>query len=289
MASDGLDASINNQSKLVSSEKQLTPKQIVDIGNKLWKQIKDTVKSNPKFKEFQDKNKLEYFRADYKEFMEEFPIVTRYMICMGQYSAKAFDRFLNKLRTAVHPPPDKREKGYMEDQWIRRQADYVRYLWEAYQKGRYNNEEAKWVWQDTYKKLKGEFDDFRDKYKEIEQSVKDEKKNNDARNARDLLERLATGHQSLPENDQAKLLLLLKDKLYKRRFSNVMDELAKNKPALLPTCEGLGNGIDEAEISKDKPTIKMIEYVDHNRMNEVPKELIAKADDYPIQNTDSPF
>ena len=49
MASDGLDASINNQSKLVSSEKQLTPKQIVDIGNKLWKQIKDTVKSNTKF------------------------------------------------------------------------------------------------------------------------------------------------------------------------------------------------------------------------------------------------
>ena len=79
---------------------------------------------------------------------------------------------LDKIRMVMHPPPDKREKNYMEDQWIRRQADYVRFLWEAYQKGHFNNAEAKFIWEDSYTKLKGEFDDFRNIYKQVENDTK---------------------------------------------------------------------------------------------------------------------
>ena len=264
-------------SQIVTSEKQLSAKEITNIANKLWKSVKDKAKSNPEFKDMTDKSKRGLFEDEYKEFMNEYPFVSNYMICAGQYSSVAFSRYLDKIRMTVHPPPDKREKGYMEDQYNRRNADYARYMWEASKKGKYDNEEAKFVWQRAYNTLKGEFDDFRNKYKELEKSTKEEKKLNNAQNAKDLLERLATGKQELNYVDQATLLELLKDKVYKRRFSNALDSLLERTKRIEPVCERNGTAPEEDE---NKQTVKMIEYVDHTRIDKIPKNLLAKPDDF---------
>lgn len=254
--------------------------EVVEIATEMYKKLKEIVKTNEDFRKLEDKKKLDIFREKlgYKEFMEEFPIVTRYIICMGQFHAKAFRRMLEKIRITVHPPPEKREKGYMEDQWVRRQADYIRYLWEAYQKGPYNTAEANWVWEDSYKKLKGEFDDFRDKYDNISKSTKEEKKKLDADNARDVLKRLSTGKQNISEDEQQIILAVLRDKAVRRRhensFKQVMQSLLEKREKTPHTASGKGQKSEEEE----KKKVVMVETVDAERFDEVPDKYKMDSD-----------
>ena len=262
-----------------------TADQIVDIANSMYSVLKELFHADVEarkesrkeiFMPLSDKDKLEYFREklDCKEFMAEYPIVSRYMIVHGQYSNKAFRRMLDKIRKVVHPPPDQRAPNYMEDQYVRRQADYVRYLWEAYQKGHYNTGEAQAVWESTYKRLKGEFDDFRSKYKDIEESVKLEKKQLAASNAKDLLDRLRTGVQTISnESDARQLLYDVKNVLYKRRYTNCLKQLKDTRVETSPVCEAYGTSlVEEKPIDKSK-TITMIEHIDESRMHEVPEHM----------------
>lgn len=270
-----LDTRNENKNELVTQDTK-TKNELLKIANEMYKKLKDHVKENNDFIELEDKKKLEYFRdtLNYKDFMTEFPIVTRYMICMGQYSSKAYTRLLEKIQRTIHPPPEKREKGYMEDQWVRRQADYIRYLWEAYQKGHYNTVEAKWIWEDAYKKLKGEFDDFRDKYKSIETNTKKEKEQLKISNTKELFDRLKSGMQHLDDNDEKKIINALKEKVYKRRFINTMQELLKVKKPIAAICQGQGRGENEVKEDKEKPKIIMVEHLaDPTRINEVPEHL----------------
>jgi len=263
-----------------------TTDQIVDIASSMYGVLKELVKADAKaaqekgkqiFMSLNDKDKLEYFREklNCKEFMTEYPIVSRYMIVHGQYSNKAFRRMLEKIRKVVHPPPDQREKNYMEDQYVRRQADYVRYLWEAYQKSHYNTAEAQSVWDTTYKRLKGEFDDFRNKYKDIEENVKLEKKKLKSSNAKDLLDRLRTGSQTIQNtNDANHLMYEVKNILYKRRYANCLKQLKSTRSPTEHVCEaqGLCEVVEEKATDKSK-TITMVEHIDESRMHEVPEHL----------------
>ena len=259
---------------VMSSQEQKEPKELLNKAGELWKKVKQLAKEDKRFVELSDKDKLKYFREElgHREFMNEYPVMTRYMICMGQYSAKAFNRFLTKLRITKHPPADKREKGYMEDQWIRRQADYVQYLWEAYKKGHYDTGERQYIWQQAYKNLRGEFDDFRDKYKEIEKTTKEQKKEFKASNARDLLERLKTRTQNLNEQDSLELLQMLKQRRIHRWFKNTLQELTRSVKLVPPCSKGIGQGPDKPD--EDKPVIKMIEHVDGDRIDEIPQQYM---------------
>jgi hypothetical protein len=266
---------IDNIKKMSKAKDEKTVEELIKMATDIWVVLKKLIKTDPSFTELPDKKKLDHFRTKlgYAEFMNEYPVTTRYMICMGQYSTKAFKRFLNKIRLTIHPPANKRDKGYMEDQWVRRQADYVQYLWESYQKGHYNNAERSWIWKDAYKNLKGEFDDFRDKYKSIEKSTKEEKVKHKASNARDLLERLRTGEQTLSKDDTISLLKLLKNKLYKRNFSNTLLDMMTKVKYIESSCEGYGIG-PEAVTDSDKPVIRMIEHIDASRMSEIPTKYL---------------
>ena len=240
-------------------------KKIIEKAEEMWKTLKGYSKTNPEFKALSENDKLDYFRSNlgYGTFMDEFPIVSRYMIVHGQYSTKAFDRMLDKVEKAVHPPPQERAKGYMEDQWVMRQADYVQYLWEAYQKRHYNTAERNWVWQSTYQRLKGEFDDFRNMHKDIEAKVKEEKMFNAGQNARELLERLATGSQKLTAEEEEFLLYELQGLAYKKTFNDCLSELTSKVKLIEPSAEGTGSGPEHV------PKVTMIETVDANRMNEI--------------------
>lgn len=251
--------------KLQNDEEALSLAQKMD---EMYDKLKKLIKVNPAFMDFDDKAKLAHFRdgLKYAELMSDHPIVTRYLICMGQYSTKAFRKFLYKIKNTVIPLD--RKKGHMEDEWIRRQSDYVKYLWESYQKKHYSTVDSARVWQETYDKLKGEFDDFRNLHKKAEETVKETKILNNGENLKELLQRLKTGKQHLSDVETAQLIAQLKDKLYNRRFKNCIEELAKRKP-IEAMCEAMGKGKPDAEVeNKDVPKITMIETVDAERYAE---------------------
>jgi hypothetical protein len=179
--------------------------------SKVWTDVKDIAKTNKSFEGWEDKKKISYFRDDlgYKNFMNDYPITTRCMIIQGRYSARAFKRFLLKCKNVKHPASDKRPKGYMEDEWIKRQADYIRYLWEDYSKGHFNTREANEKWQEAYTALKAEMDDFRDTHEETKKQVEEEKKKHKVEVLRELLHRLKTSEQKLSEENEIRLLELL--------------------------------------------------------------------------------
>jgi hypothetical protein len=262
-----------------TAAQMLSVDDIVQKAEYMYKTYKDYIKSHPEFKNEPDKRKLEFFRTrmNFDTFMNEFPIVSRYMICMGQYKTKAFRRFLDKVKRNQKnlPPPDKREKGFMEDLWVRNQADYVQYLWESYQKRHYNNAERQWIWQETYERLKGEFDDFRDMHKDIEERIKIEKKQLAAKNTRELLERIKTGKQNLTDDEEKFLLYELQNIAFKKMFSNTLKELLAITRKIEHTSEGTGTNTE-----KQQQKITMIETVDNNRMTEIddkykPTELVG--------------
>jgi hypothetical protein len=240
---------------------------LLENGARLFSLYKDIIKKDESFLKLKDQEKLERFRNIDKTFMEEFPIVGRYMVCTGTYSPTAFRRFLLKIRNVVHPGPEKRGKGYMEDQWVRRQCDYVRYLWEDNQKGHYNNAEAKFVWSETYKLLTKEFSDFRDKFKSVEEKVKENKVKYNISRTKELLERIAGGEQSLNEEDSKDLLGMCKLALRKKQYQDMLMDLVSKTKLIPPVCVGYGEGPSD---NVKMPTVKMIEHVDEARMGEIP-------------------
>jgi hypothetical protein len=209
----------------ITQEKVLSKEQIIAKAAAMWKDLKAYVEKNAAFKKYSDKEKLEFFRKklNYDIFMTEYPIVSRYMICLGQYSAKAFGRFLDKVRNNIVPAGS--EKGKAEDEWVRRQADYVQYLWEAYQKSHINTAARAAVWEDAYKSLKGEFNDFRTMHEKIEERVVSERKELNGRNAKELINRIVTSDQSVDSEDEEAILYHLQVALVKKNYSAVHKQL----------------------------------------------------------------
>jgi len=234
---------------------------ILKIGEKLFKDLASHVKEKKeKFTDLPDKDKMEEFQKlypEYNEFIAEQPLVAKMAICVGQFSLKALERMLQKTSKLKHPPVDKQPKDYNRDQLMRRQADYRRYWWEERHGKHYNNEEAKRVWNEAYMSLKGDFDDFRDKYKQIEEKTKQDAEKFKAENVKDLVERLKTGKQHLSEEKTKEFIDLIQKHL----------EDAKNRKP------------EPKKPKDDKPTITMIEYVDENRIDEVPEELVVRPED----------
>ena len=254
----------HNDGTMHPDTKTLSKEKIIKIAEAMWVDVKEHAKNNKDYVNMKDKDKLEFFRTKlgHAEFMTEYPIVARYMICYGQYSSKAFSRMLDKMVMTKHP--ENRPTGYMEDQWIRRQADYVQYLWEAYQTRHHNTAERQCIWQESYKRLKGEFDDFRNMHKEIEDKIKQEKKDLAAKNARELLNRLGEGTQRVSKEETVFLLNQLQRLSYKKMYSNCMNEILVKTKVIAHAASGQGCGPE-----RPAPKITMIETVDVERMNEI--------------------
>jgi RNA polymerase-interacting CarD/CdnL/TRCF family regulator len=216
---------------IVNKDKKEHMEFSLEVADKLWSNLKNKIKKNSEFINFKDNDKLkEYQNSEFKDFCAEFPIVTRYAIVMGQYSAKAFRRFLIKCKSVTHDPTQSREKGYSEDQWVQRQADYVRYLWEAYQKQHYSTSESKNIWQHAYKTLTKEFTDFRDLHKDIEEKLKTDNKLNKSELVKELLSRMSTQEQNLDDTSTKNLLDKLKDQLLEQRKRKLLSELNAHDP-----------------------------------------------------------
>ena len=219
---------------------QMSMNNALDQAEEIWTSLRGYVKTNPSFRDKSDEEKIELFQKNHKEFYNEFPIVCRYMICMGQYKRKAFKRYLLKVKNTVAPAADKRAKNYMEDQWVRRQADYIRYLWEAYQTKKINTKEAQAVWKHAYDMLTKEFSDFREMHKTIEERLKKEANVNNAQAARELLGRVSSGAQALPEEDTKGLIEALRVKVLIQRKKKMVQQVAKDVPTVEPVLVSYG-------------------------------------------------
>lgn len=217
-----------------------TPKDHIESSitkaNDLWNDIKRRVKEEPSFVELPDNEKIKvYQETDFKQFYTEFPIVSRYMICMGQFSNKAFKRYLIKCKNVKPDPSKSSEKGYNEDQWVQRQADYIRYLWEAYQKQHYSPSESNNIWQHAYKTLKQEFQDFRELHEDVEKKLKEDEKYNKSELVKEMLKRLANEEQSLDANTTKDLIQKLQEQVDIQRKKKLIQSINNDVETVPPT------------------------------------------------------
>lgn len=197
----------------------------INLANKLWDDIKQRIIDDPQFVKKTDTEKIELYQtSEFKDFYVNFPIVSRYMICMGQYSNKAFKRFLIKCKS-IHADKSSSGKKNAEDEWIQRQADYIRYLWESYQRQHFSSIDSQNIWQHAYQTLSQEFKDFKQMHKETEDKLKVNEKYNKKELAKELLNRLSNKDNTLDDNTTKNLLVKLQDKVFIQRKNILINQI----------------------------------------------------------------
>jgi hypothetical protein len=215
--------------------------------NKMWCNLKDRLQVNPDFVNIPDEDKIAIYQKEFKEFYNEYPIVCRYMICMGQYSHKAMKRYLIKCKNSQLTREQSQDKEYKEDQWVMRRADYVRYLWESYQSQHFSMAEAKQIWQHSYQTLKKEFKDFNVMQQDIEAKLKADNNVNKAQLVKELVKRLADqdNNQNLSDEETQHLLNLLKTKAHEQRRKNMIMQIKSSVDTIAPTRVCMGTNKEE--------------------------------------------
>ena len=228
---------------VVKSKKPESPKDAMEASiqeaNRLWSDLKKRIIDDPEFAEKPDSEKVDlYQKSEFKDFYTNFPIVCRYMICMGQFSNKAFKRFLLKCKAME----SRKGKGSdaAEDALIQRQSDYVRYLWESYQRQHFSTTEAQNVWQHAYQTLIQEFKDFKEMHKEAEEKLKTEQTYNKSAMVKELLKRISNEEQSLDENTTKDLIKKLEEQVNAQRRKNLLSQIKKDIETVPPTIVGRG-------------------------------------------------
>lgn len=251
---DDIGKKIIKDIKVKEEQKQSTKEYIdtaLNEAKRIWKDLKSKAKDKV-FMALPDEEKSKIYTGKYKEFAQEFPIVFRYMVCMGQYKKRAFHRYLLKVKN--FKPPTDRSKDYMEDQWVRRQADYLRYLWEEYVGRGYDNREAKRIWESAYNSLKKEFTDFRDLHAKVEEDLRRQKKKNKTELVSELMGRLSRGEQSIDNDKMAQLVEVMQTQLLRQRKSKTLKELLETSTVVEPCVEGLGTYVPPPLPNPDDPT-----------------------------------
>jgi len=259
----------------ISSDNK-TDEELVALASVMWKEMKTLSKDND-FVSMSDEAKMEKFRSQtkYTEFMTTFPILCKYMICLNNYSKKAFMRLIKKIHMSNKLIPDDRKAGYMEDQWIRRRAYYVKFLWEESQQSHWNHKDSQKIWSSTYNILKAERDDFKNKYKDVEHLRKEEEVMMKVQNAREMLDRLVSTKHDVPEQELVLLKESLKDIVIKTRHNKCMKSITETVPIIKHSIIGFGknkNTVQEKSEANSRNTIRMIETVRENDYDKFPSE-----------------
>jgi hypothetical protein len=220
---------------------------------KIWTKIKSLKILDLKFNNKSDDEKIEQFRKEEDKFYKDFPIVARYMICADTYNRIAFKKFLTKLINSNEKKQNRTNKTDAENEWIELQADYVKYLYQEYNKSKHlSSKELQNIWKETYELLKNEFSSFKDLYDKKIKQIEEDKKIQNAEIAKDLLNRL-TSIQSIDNDTQYKLYIEMQNTLFLQRSNKNLKELLKRKIYIEPVKEGNGkNNEGIMEMERDK-------------------------------------
>src|SRR6476620_735106 len=229
----------------------------------IWLNVQILAQSD-QYKNMTDDQKIGLIQRDFKEFYKNFPIVSRYMICLQEFSSKAFKKMLIKCKNTKLPKTmlqdtngasssksvdscDKDSNLSKSDinqkLWIERQADYVKFLWEENNTG-FKESESESVWKEVYDSLDAEFSQFKKLHEEAERKVKETEKKNKKELLHELSNRIISGKQQLDPSATEELILLLKERLMKKKHSNLMKDLVYTKPELPPVIVSQGSNKD---------------------------------------------
>lgn len=200
------------------------------------------------YKTMSDTDKISLIQRDFAEFYKNFPIVARYMICLGQYRMPAFRRMLIRCNETKAPEGEKNTKDMNEKLWVDRQADYIRFLWEDYQDGNsFTAKDSDDIWTQTHVLLTEEFQQFKDLHEDAEKKIKSDAAKHKKELLYEMSSRLVNGQQVLSDAAAITLLDKLKSKLYKQRFNTVVSGITSTSqtPAV---CESIGTNADAKDI-----------------------------------------
>jgi hypothetical protein len=206
----------------------------------------------PDYKTMTDPEKVSLIQKDFAEFYKNFPIVSRYMICYGQYRVKAFKKMLIKCNETKKPAGQENTKDMNEKLWVDRQADYVRFLWEEVQDGNtFDKKDSDDIWQQTHKLLTEEFQQFKDLHDMAEKKIKTDAVKHKKELLYEMSSRIVNGQQSLDNANKTSLLNKLKGRLFKQRFKQVITSINSNNETVA-TCESVGTNDMEKETYDDE-------------------------------------
>jgi hypothetical protein len=214
--------------------------QCMETAENLWNDIKKRIKETPDFVKTTDDDKLKiYQNNEFKDFYTSYPIVCRYAICMGQYSSKAFKKFLQIFKSMKEKTRSSSKDTKM-DEWVKCQASYIKFLYQAYSRKIYSEREAQMVWQQAYNTLKQEFADFEKMQSEVEERLKKEEKYNRSEIVREMAKRISNEEQSLSTNSTNQLVDKLKIQVMKQRWRNMVSQVKSNVERIQPTSISRG-------------------------------------------------
>lgn len=133
--------------------------------NQLWHDYKTTRDKNPQEWEKKDAtDKIVHFQGrGYNDFITKYAIPTRYMLEYGEYSPCVFEKYLQRLKTVAYKS---------KDEWIERQADYVKMLWRKFNPHG-NTKEAQAQWQYARDSIKQEMEGFESDYEKAKATSED--------------------------------------------------------------------------------------------------------------------
>lgn len=219
-----------------------------------WLKIRTTIDINQeKFANISDSEKIDVFIKDMNVFYKEFPIVSRYMICMKKYSQKAFEKMLIVCKNM------RKNNKSNEDIWIESRANYIKYIWEEDNKHRhYTRQEVMSVWTSACEMLKKDFNEFRETYDLTKEKVEIDSKKHKKELLFEMSNRIISGAQSIDEEKAKKLMHKLKDILYKQNYKKVLKEIDVTVTRIKPTVVGIGKN-DKAKTVYDSE-LKQFEY-----------------------------
>ena len=217
----------------------------------------------------------------YKDFIKEFPIVCNQMLTKDVFNINAFKRMLRSIQhqQSLYNEEKASIKGYNHDQWIRRRADYIRYLYEEGRKKKHLSiihSDAERIWNQTYEALKMEKNSFKDEYDDTEQKIKEQLVFDRVFKTKSLLSHVKDGSFVLDEDSAEHLLFKVKLMKRKIKWKKVMRSILTEVKTIEPVCEEKGTNEDDRE----QTTIQMIEHVDENRIDEVPSHLVIDDNQY---------
>jgi hypothetical protein len=237
---------------------------------KLWLAVKIVALSNENFIHMKDEEKIDLIRKDFAEFYNNFPIVSRYMVCMGQYSQKAFRKFLKQCEQKLNHSPVKREEDYMQNQWIECQASYVRYLWEESHIKKFSRKESNEIWQQAHRALTEEFKQFKDQHMKTEEKIKRDEKKHKVELFKEAVGRVSTGAQSLDLEKTRALVNKLRDKKYKQNYELALRQLEENTKFI--GARSVSRGINQEALQEYEEELKQQEYKKkYKKMDLTPK------------------
>ena len=224
----------------------------------IWLNVQILLKTE-QYAKMDDDQKVKLIQNDFKEFYKNFPIVSRYMICLGQYSMQAFKRMLIKCNETkktdlARSSSSEEVKDYNEKLWIIRQTDYVRFLWEDLnsQDGTFDQLESDNIWNQTHISLTSEFQQFKDLHDSAEEKVKMDKIKHKRELLYEMSERLISGDQMLDNNVSKNLMIKLMDKLYIQRSKKVIELIGLGTKYAVKEKEVVTLGIGTNDIAKDE-------------------------------------